>query len=260
MYRTPHARRLVLVLTPPYLIPVCQSPPLPQAFRASENSNISGSFDNEKALAAGGGVGGGGARRRGAQMFMLSTSADPDHKAHVAIAGTSSHLHPSDRGSMRPSSPLYRGSGSLGIVSVGGDVSKAVRSSSDSHSPFHVRKAQGGENVRRDSGGMVPAEAESSPVELEMDDPMLMAGSSTKARVDNGGGGGGGGGVRQGSSRSRRSSRSSRREGGRSSRRTARDAAGRVMRPAMPAAGPTDEMRPSPGPDDPRPPGPWVSR
>ncbi|CAN0537251.1 unnamed protein product, partial [Laminaria digitata] len=122
-------------------------------------------------------------------MFMLSTSAEPDQRAHVAIAGTSSHLHPSDRGAVRTSSPLYRGSGSLGIVSAGGgEAPKAIRSSSDSHSPLHVRRSLGGgEHKRRDSGGMVPAEAESSPMGmgLEMDDPMLMTGgASTRARAD----------------------------------------------------------------------------
>lgn len=217
----------------------------------------------DRDLGAGGGGGTGVGRQRGTQMFMLSTSADPDNAPHVAIAGTSSHLHPSDRGSLVPPSfPTYRGSGTV----AGADGTMALRPaflSSGSHSPLHSRPTQDSHGGRRDSVGgglgLVPAEAESAPEGMIADDPLSTTTTGVSMR-------GGSRHQQQGSSSSSslssRSKRSSRRDGGRSSRRRSRDAGGGVgmgMRPAMPAAGPTDEMRPSPGPDDPRPPGPWLS-
>lgn len=207
---------------------------------SNNNSNTAEALENEKIFAAGGG----GGRQRGSQMFAMSASADPDHNPRVAIAGTSSNNHPSDRGTLNPTTfPTYRGSGSLGIIA--GEALQPRGSSSESHSPLHSRRtgSGGGESyhVRGDSGsgGLVPAEAESAPVGMEMDSALPT-----------------GAGDRQGSSRSRRSS-GSKREGSRSSRRRrSRDSGG--MRPAMPA-GPTDEMRPSPDPSDLHPPSPWMS-
>lgn len=262
-----------------YLHPPPRAPPFPavaipcQGFAAQRG--ISDESVNEKDMP----IGAGGGRRRGTAVFHMSTSAaDPDYKPHVAIAGISSHLHPSDGGALiAPSFPTYRGSGSLGVTTTtsgnnynsgggGGDMLKSVRSGPDSFSPLHGRRGDGSSSSgnRRESGGsgaLVPAEAECSPPEsggIDKDDPPLPGGVSI-------GGGGGGGGSSKSKPRrgSRRSSSGGGGEGGggggRSSRRKSSRGDGGGMRPAMPAAGPSDEMRLSPEPDDAQPPGPWVS-
>eukprot|EP00903_Cladosiphon_okamuranus_P009051 g8653.t1 len=207
------------------------------------------SDEAEKAAAAG------GPRPRGSQMFMLSSTADQqdNNRAHVAIAGTSSHLHPSDRGST--AFPTYRGVGSIGMAGGGGGGGggDGLRSSSGSHSPLHRRKFSGADHTRRDSGGggMVPADAESAPVGTEFI-PALAA---------EGGGGDRGGGGDGGRGRLGAKKRSKKRRGGGSSRSSSRrdrsHGSDGGMKPAMPDDGPAvDEMRPSPG-DGSGPPGPW---
>lgn len=215
-----------------------------QGFGTSKNnSNNSELLEAEKAAAAG------GPRPRGAQMFMLSSTADQqdNSRAHVAIAGTSSHLHPSHRGGT--AFPTYRGVGSIGIAGGGAD---GQRSSSGSHSPLHPRKFSGADHARRDSGGggggMVPAEAESAPAGMEF--PPILPGDD---------GVGGGAGSSRGGGKKRSKKRRGGGGGGRSSssRRERSHGSDGGMRPAMPDDGPAvDEMRPSPG-DGSGAPGPW---
>lgn len=120
------------------------------------------------------------------------------------------------------------------------------------------------------SGGLVPAEAESAPDGTRMGTQYpreLVEGMDGEAKGSDKGGVGvvvgsagrnggkmGAKSSREGSRRSKRSSRSSARVKG---RRERGDGGG--MRPAMPFAAPTDEMRPSPGPDPSPPRGPWMT-
>ena len=241
--------------------------PRPHAFVAPDPHNVChqgyGNNNNSELLeaektAAGRPTAGaaGGPRLRGSQMFMLSSTADqPNNRAHVAIAGTSSHLHPSDRGGT--AFPTYRGVGSIGIAGGGGSGGGAdgLRSSSGSHSPLHPRRFSVADHARRDSsggggggGGMVPAEAESAPAGMEF--PPILPGDDGVGAAAAAAGGRGGGKKR---SKKRRGggSRSS------SSRRDRSHGSDGGMRPAMPDDGPTmDEMRPSPG-DGSGAPGPW---
>ncbi|CAM9179051.1 unnamed protein product, partial [Hapterophycus canaliculatus] len=221
--------------------------PANRGFGASKNSGDGPEmFEGEKAAAAaaaalaGRGAAAVAPRPRGSQMFMMSANVDDGNRAHVAIAGTSSNLHPST------------GRGGGGGSGGGGDavLSGGLRSSSGSHSPLHFRKFSGG-----GFGGMVPAEAESAPAGVMMgpepDAPPFSMGGG-------GGGGGGGGRSASGRKRSKKGSRSRREGGGRSSsRRSSSDGGG--MRPANPDDGPAeDEMRPSPGDGKGSIPPPWL--
>lgn len=161
-------------------------------------------------------------------MFVQSASADPNYAPRVAIAGTSSHLHLSDAGA------ILRDSDSL---EIGGDPStaqgaKPVQFSAAYSPPSHSRS----HSRSHSHGHLVPAEV--APEGNEGEDPLSAGGSIGREKQQS----------------SKRRSKSSRRKGGGRSRRKSGDFRGR-MRPAMPAAGPTDEMRPSPEPGNV--PGPW---
>eukprot|EP00752_Nemacystus_decipiens_P011444 g10163.t1 len=231
--------------------PKLQDVPLNRGGGAPKNnSNNSELLEAEKAAAAG------GPRPRGSQMFMLSSTADHqqdnNRAAHFAIAGTSSHLHPSGRGGT--GFPMYRGVGSIGIAGGGsgggGGGGDGLRSPSGSHSPLHPRRFGGTDHVRRDSGGgggggMVPAEAESAPPGAEF--PPVLPGDDAIGAA----GGGRAGGKKRSKKRRGGGGRSS------SSRRDRSLGSDGGMRPAMPDDGPAaDEMRPSPG-DGSGVPGPW---
>ncbi|CAM9092872.1 unnamed protein product [Scytosiphon promiscuus] len=242
--------------------------PMNRAFGASKNSGDGTEmFEGEKAAAAAAAAAASRAapppvpRPRGSQMFMMSANVDDDNRAHVAIAGTSSNLHPSTgRGGGYGGGSSYGGGGGGG----GGEavLSGGVRSSSSSHSPLHFRKFSGTDHARRGEsggafGGMVPAEADSAPAGVMMgpepDAPPLSMGGG-----GSGGGGSGGGGSGSARKKSRKSSRSRRDRGGRSSSRRG-DSDGGGMRPANPDDGPVlDEMRPSAGDGKGSIPAPWL--
>lgn len=180
-------------------------------------------------------------------MFVQSASADPDYEPRVAIAGTSSHLHPSEAGAMVQSNfSILRDSEGLEIAGDSGASAaqgvKPTQFSAAYSPPGHSRSHSHGHK------GMVPAAAEGALEGNEAEDPLSAGGSIGKGNEG-----------KQRSGGSKRRTKSSRREGGGRSRRKSRDFRG-SMRPAMPAAGPTDEMRPSPEPDNAHhlsPSGPW---
>lgn len=237
-------------------LPNCS--PLLQAWASRNPADISPTLELESAdpAALGGGVGGG--RQRGSAVFRASAIQDAEsHNPRVAIAGASCQQHTSEGGLLPHITSFSTRSGGPASTGTSGPRSKHFHSSSSSYSPIHRRTGSRGDRIHGGSGGLVPAEAEGAPKGIDEHPPQVLEraavttgttaeGATAAASLEEGGDPPRHSG-RQGSSRPRRSSRSSKR----SSRR-------RGMRPAMPAAGPEDEMRPSPGPN-PEPPGHWIS-
>lgn len=276
-----------MVVNPPSQYNSSPSPPTTLQGWASRDLSADGSQHQvQLGVYPGVGAAGGGAvtrgRQRGAAVFGVQSAKELSgmDRPRVAIAGTSSQLHPSSAGS------ILRGvgGGSSGGASAGSHgilLNPGTRSSSSSHSPvrcqynyYNNTRADGG--GCSGSGGLVPAEAESSPVEHQYHvgmeaghsrvDPAsssfpaaaatatagaaaAAAGTTTVASTlpipsapqeesTQASSRGGSARSRSRSKKSKRPSRSSKRHSEKRSKRRERERGGDEMRPEMPTAAP----------------------